>query len=196
MGVFYTGSATIGLESWIAQMKEPSVGYMDTVTICNSVGATKERRLTDWKKTKRAKNLLIALSTALDIEQSGKIGSGSLVEYESGRGKRAWLHPNLVDAYKAYLANDAPLNSRFLYLIKAKGTNFYKIGVATDKTRRLATLQNGSPLELTYVVTKITEKARDLEQSLHAELKAYNVRGEWFELNPSLLKTVIKTWLQ
>lgn len=175
-------------------MKTPSVGYVDTVTLCNSVGLTKERRLTDWKKTKMAEKLLTSLSESLGVEKKGEIGSGALIEYELG--KRAWLHPNLVDAYKAYLSNDAPLISQFVYLIKAKGTDFYKIGVATDKVRRLATLQNGSPLELVYVVTKVTDKARDLEQSLHAELKTYNVRGEWFELNPSVLKTVIKTWFK
>lgn len=175
-------------------MKSPSNGYVDTVTLCNLVRSTKERRLTDWKKTKRAKKLLASLSESLGVDREGKVGSGALLEYELG--KRAWLHPNLIDAYKIYLSNDSPSISQFLYLIKATDTNFYKIGVTTEKAKRLATLQNGSPIELTYVITKIAENARELEELIHTGLEAYNIRGEWFELNPSLLKTVIKTWFK
>lgn len=175
-------------------MKNPSNGYVDTVTLCNLVCSTKERRLTDWRKTKRAEKLLASLSESLGVNREGDIGSGALLEYELG--KRAWLHPNLIDAYKIYLSNDSPSISQFLYLIKATDTNFYKIGVTTEKAKRLAILQNGSPIELTYVITKTVKNARELEKLVHTELKAYNVRGEWFELNPSLLKTVIKTWFK
>ena len=175
-------------------MNNPSENYMDTVTLCNLVGLSRERRLADWKKTKRAKNLLTSLSAALGVEKEGKPGSGALIEYEPG--KRAWLHPNLIEFYKIYLSNHAPSTSEFLYLIKAEGTNYYKIGITSDKTRRLARLQSGSPFELKCIITKITEDVKTLEQLIHKELKTYHVRGEWFELSQSQLKVVIKTWFK
>lgn len=175
-------------------MKLPSCGHVDTVTLCNSVGLMTARRLTDWKKTKRAKTLLTQLAVALGIEKEGALGSGALIEYESG--KRAWLHPNLIEAYKLYLSNNAPSASEFLYLIRAEGTNYYTIGVATSKVKRLVSLQNSCPLELKYVVVTRMEDARKVEQLIHQRLILHNVRGEWFELTPSQVKCLVKTWFK
>lgn len=174
--------------------KQPSLGYTDTVTLCNSVGLMTERRLTDWKKTKRAKVLLAELSIGLGIDKEGESGSGALIEYELG--KRAWLHPNLVEPYKLYLSSQAPSVSEFLYLIRAEGTSYYKIGIATNKIKRLVGLQNGCPLELKYVITRRMDNVREVEQLIHRELQLQNVRGEWYNLTSSQVKAIVKAWFK
>ena len=174
------------------KIKKPSIGHIDTVTLYNSVGLMTERRLTDWKKTKRAKILLTGLSVTLGIDKEGEPGSGALIEYEPG--KRAWLHPNLIESYKSYLSNHVPSVSAFLYLIKAEGTQYYKVGAATDKIKRLVGLQNGCPLELKYIITKQVDNAREIERVICEELKPHNVRGEWFLLTPPQVKALMKTW--
>lgn len=175
-------------------MNKPSTGYVDIVTLSNLVDSVKGKRLNDWRRTKRIESLLNSLSSSLGVEKEGKLGSGALIEYT--RGYKVWLHPNLIEAYKTYLSSDAPVMSDYLYLIKAGDTQYYKIGVTSDKTRRLSKLQSGSPFELKYVICTKKENAKSLEQAIHNELDVHHVRGEWFELTPLLVKRVIKTWFR
>ena len=86
--------------------------------------------------------------------------------------------------------------SELLYLIRAEGTNYYKIGVATNRIKRLAGLQNGCPLELKYVIVRRMDKAREVEQLIHRELQLQNVRGEWYSLTSSQVKAIVKTWFK
>lgn len=54
-----------------------------------------------------------------------------------------------------------------------------KIGYATDPDRRLAELQVGSPERL--VLFAVIPGDRADESRLHAHLRAYRLRGEWFK---------------
>jgi DNA-binding CsgD family transcriptional regulator len=64
------------------------------------------------------------------------------------------------------------------YLIRVKGTDFIKIGAASDVEKRRRSLQTGCPYELEIV--KIIDK--DVEMELQEKYHDYHVRGEWYEL--------------
>jgi hypothetical protein len=69
-----------------------------------------------------------------------------------------------------------------VYIIRAKGTNLYKIGI-TDRAigDRLKELQTGSPQKLELVDSLSTENCAHIERYLHQKWDAHRQRGEWFE---------------
>ena len=68
-----------------------------------------------------------------------------------------------------------------LYLVRALGTDLYKIGVARDVHKRMHGLRTACPLELEIVHT--VEGTHVHERHLHAALDKWRVRGEWFQLD-------------
>lgn len=69
-----------------------------------------------------------------------------------------------------------------VYLID-DGTH-YKIGLSTTPTRRLSSLASASPRHMSIVALRAGGK--DLEQFLHATLRGYRIRREWFERRPEV----------
>lgn len=62
---------------------------------------------------------------------------------------------------------------------------YYKIGYvrrAETVTKRISTLQTGSPHDLTLFCVFETDEGLALEERLHSQFEAKRVRGEWFEL--------------
>ena len=77
-----------------------------------------------------------------------------------------------------------------IYVIKEKGTSYYKVGFSNDAIQRLDTLQIANPRKL-YIYKIFFNKDVSDEKALHQELKEYNVSGEWFEfenIEPAIKK--------
>ena len=72
------------------------------------------------------------------------------------------------------------LGTRGVYVIEAVGTDYVKIGSATDPGRRLAELQIGSPHELRLRYSFVAKDAHKSERALHKQFESCHVRGEWF----------------
>jgi len=72
----------------------------------------------------------------------------------------------------------------FVYLIRAKGTNLYKIGV-TDRriANRLKELQTGSPIKLELVESIASDNYETIERNLHQIWSKNRAQGEWFEFD-------------
>lgn len=71
-----------------------------------------------------------------------------------------------------------------LYIIRAEGTNKYKIGVTVRAvSERVKELQTGSPYKLNVVASCSSSDIADLEQKIHALLSEHNTSGEWFEID-------------
>ena len=68
---------------------------------------------------------------------------------------------------------------QWVYLVHARGTNFYKIGIASCVKTRLHGLQNASPHELSLVT--VIPGSQSLEKAIHRRFRGHRVRGEWFE---------------
>lgn len=83
----------------------------------------------------------------------------------------------------------------FIYLIHAKHSNVYKIGIAVDVGARFEQLQGANFMELEVVKTwPVGEKweTRFAERNLHRILSDCHLRGEWFVLTPEQVKCFIE----
>ena len=66
-----------------------------------------------------------------------------------------------------------------LYVIRAVGTDWVKVGKANSPRRRLATLQTAIPIDLVLVAT--ADWPDEDERVMHGILLAHHIRGEWFK---------------
>jgi hypothetical protein len=84
--------------------------------------------------------------------------------------------------------------SGYIYLIHAKGTSRYKIGLTTRTVQeRLAELnssQSAFPLEL--IASAKFQNVHETEKYLHQRYRLCRVHGEWFEFSKRELQAAIK----
>lgn len=66
-----------------------------------------------------------------------------------------------------------------VYLVRAAGTDFIKIGYAANPTRRISVLATSAPFPL--VVLACRDGDRLLEGAMHRTLRNVRVHGEWFQ---------------
>jgi hypothetical protein len=78
-------------------------------------------------------------------------------------------------------ALNPPPAGEWIYLVRMKGTQFYKIGITCNLQRRIIALQNANPFELELLV-KIPGNTA-LEYALHKRMAHNWVRGEWFSFD-------------
>lgn len=81
-----------------------------------------------------------------------------------------------------------------VYVILDSSKNHIKIGVSNNPNKRLATIQTScsNPLKLIHV----QEGNVVDENRIHAQLKQYRLKGEWFDYNlcKELLPNIMKDW--
>ncbi len=79
---------------------------------------------------------------------------------------------------------------RSIYIVNIG--KWYKIGIATNFTIRLAGLQNGSPYRIDVIHTQKVRNADIVEKKLHALFEEKRGLGEWFKLSNNDLKQIIE----
>jgi Meiotically up-regulated gene 113 len=72
-------------------------------------------------------------------------------------------------------------NNGWVYLLRAEGTNRYKIGRSVRPVERLERLKNQSPYPLIVVDVAWSADSVLLESQLHKGFDKIRVYGEWFE---------------
>jgi hypothetical protein len=78
-----------------------------------------------------------------------------------------------------------------LYFVWAKGTAFFKIGFTKRCVAdRVDEIDSYSPLEL--LIAGVRTAAPGDERRIHAKLRTYRVRGEWFELPEPLVWQLLR----
>lgn len=81
-----------------------------------------------------------------------------------------------------------------VYLINARGTNRYKIGITSRTIESRLNELNGSqsayPLELITSIRSANYK--EVERHLHEKYAAFRVHGEWFQFDFSQLAEVLR----
>ena len=81
----------------------------------------------------------------------------------------------------------------YIYLIRCKGFDFYKIGISKISiAHRLSSLQTGCPFDLEVLHVGYAIGYKSIEVLLHNKYRQYSERGEWFKLNDKLVSEVIK----
>ncbi|MCF7479780.1 GIY-YIG nuclease family protein [Vibrio sp. J2-4] len=101
-----------------------------------------------------------------------------------------------LEKFESFIRDDdAP---RYLYVIRCAETNYFKIGITNNISKRLSTHQTGCPFELKLVLYCEPELedlyAREivyLEKFLHNNYKDLCVRGEWYELSFEHISDII-----
>jgi len=80
---------------------------------------------------------------------------------------------------------------KYVYLVRAIGTDYYKIGSTRSVGSRMDQLRNTSPFDLALIDSAPSERAQHIERSLHNQLAHHRHHGEWFELDLQAVRSVI-----
>jgi hypothetical protein len=87
------------------------------------------------------------------------------------------------DIWNTYIPDGTNNNSdKYVYFIRARGTEMVKIGFSNNPHKRLKQLNTGNAIDLKLEYSFKTESYRQHERMLHTHFKGYHVRGEWFRL--------------
>lgn len=70
----------------------------------------------------------------------------------------------------------------YVYLLKAVGHPWYKIGRAFVLTRRVTQIRILLPFKIRFVHSIACADCKEAERRLHVRFKRYQIRGEWFDL--------------
>lgn len=89
----------------------------------------------------------------------------------------------LVTGPKSVLAAERVFPS-FVYVIQSGDGGAVKIGSAGSPSKRLRSLQTGSPEGLALIGVIACRHCQFVEKRAHAILKEHWLRGEWFDLSP------------
>jgi len=79
----------------------------------------------------------------------------------------------------------------YIYLIRASGSDFYKIGVSGNPKKRLERLQIGCPHGLELIAELLVDSPELKEYELHKRWNRHLVRGEWFNFHPAIIPDVL-----
>ena len=86
-----------------------------------------------------------------------------------------------------------PTPSGYLYLMKVKGTNQFKIGTTKEPPKRLETLSSFRPqeMELVFATDRKILENRKHERSVLEKWSHRKIKGEWFALADEEVAQVI-----
>lgn len=129
---------------------------------------------------------------SIDFTEEHRLEIAALFDYsKASPEERAIAYAR----YNKYIKEDAA--PRYLYLIRCKGTQYYKIGITNDLAKRLASHQTGSPHKLSLVLYAeadlddyLGKEIAYLESFLHKNYAGMRVRGEWFNLDYSHISDI------
>lgn len=86
--------------------------------------------------------------------------------------------------------NHAADPTSFVYVIR--GGNYVKVGVTTNPSARIASLQTGSAIQLDFSFIGTTPgQGYDIERAAHDILAPYVCSGEWFDVSPELAASAV-----
>jgi len=80
----------------------------------------------------------------------------------------------------------------YIYFIKLKDTEYYKIGYSGNPQRRIYDIASSNPHEIIVLEIKSSLFAYELEQELHVIMREKSVRGEWYKFDELDVKMIYK----
>ena len=80
-----------------------------------------------------------------------------------------------------------------IYMMNARGTNLYKIGMTTSfgLVERVKSNSTGCPYPLDIIMAFPVRDAPPVERRIHRAMSGYRTRGEWFKLDGTGLRLVM-----
>jgi len=79
----------------------------------------------------------------------------------------------------------------YIYIVKLKGFDIYKIGVSNNPNRRLRDINSYMPFEVELLMIEWFKNAYNLEECIHDNLKDKLLRHEWFRLTENQISDII-----
>lgn len=80
----------------------------------------------------------------------------------------------------------------FVYVLRAKGTNFYKIGRTEQSIEnRVRSLQTGCPYKIEILHRIETNYPLNMERAFHDYLDGCQTVGEWFDIDEDILGNML-----
>lgn len=110
----------------------------------------------------------------------GKCDSYARVPIFYINGSRKLVGQELLDVKRKCLSLS---HGTFVYVFKAEGTNYYKIGWSKIPATRLEAIQPHMPHKLILIYEHQAEKEHEV--NLHSLFRHKRIRGEWFNLDDS-----------
>ena len=79
-----------------------------------------------------------------------------------------------------------------LYVLRCQiaSETFIKVGICSNLSRRLLSLQTGNPRPIEVVKTYRLLNAQRVEKVIHRTLIVERVKGEWFRWKPCIMNTI------
>lgn len=74
------------------------------------------------------------------------------------------------------------------YIVKAKGTTLFKVGVAKNTFERIRNLQTGSPYRIRLEYSLQSDRSFEIEQLILNDFKKFRLENEWLMLPDYALK--------
>lgn len=87
--------------------------------------------------------------------------------------------------------NSAKFPDGYIYIIKSKGSDLYKVGVSNKPKRRIRDIAAVLPFEIEVVFTEHYSDVYSLEEIIHETIKINKVRKEWFNSYPDDMEVLI-----
>ena len=85
---------------------------------------------------------------------------------------------------------DRPLKILYVLRCQIASETFIKVGICSNLSSRLKSLQTGNPRPIEVVKTYRLLNAQRVEKVVHRTLIIQRVKGEWFRWYPLLLDTI------
>jgi len=79
----------------------------------------------------------------------------------------------------------------YIYFIKSKGFDFYKLGVSSNPERRLRDIDSYTPFELEILSIHFLENVYDIEKSVSEKIEKFKVRKEWYQFDSGKAKQIM-----
>lgn len=79
----------------------------------------------------------------------------------------------------------------YIYFIKAKGHNFYKLGVSSNPQKRICDIDSYLPFDLEILSIHFIKDVYNIEENISRNIKQHKIRREWYELSVDQAKAIM-----
>lgn len=80
----------------------------------------------------------------------------------------------------------------YLYVLKLKGFDIYKIGVSANPRRRIRDIDSANPFGIDVLCVEFFKNVYNMEECIHDNLVDNVLRKEWFKIADCDIKEIIK----
>ena len=137
--------------------------------------------MTDWERTTSAQQILQKLSKEIGVPvKSEDKMDNALILSLVGRGLGVFVRPELVPYLQRWASRKSPSSPDYVYLLKAKQTSSYKIGITNDIARRVKVIESSSPVPIKVEFCVKHPRAKEVEKALHLKYVEHRIHYEWF----------------